>query len=950
MAAYDDDLQRRPRGPGEPSPGPVQGPEPGKSTLTSSLGGPSAPIAGEPSPSTLAPPPSVSSDSDVHRGHSNALTAASSDEFIVDSNEPSAPGATKAPRDVPRSGSAATAAPNPPAPSMPALGANDGVDIVSSLDTREQSVRALFSQSRASMRMVIAGQAAAARGDANHTADNIEAQGAAFSSALLHAAHEQGSRITNKAKTSGHIIHASAAALLAQIATTSRTAFAAIPDANDDERGAVNGSISDTRDQLQHKVTENAARNAHQIEIDARRGASSYVEAAAILWSKAEIELQQAAVATRETGNAVATHIEQLAEANSAALDEAEREMLDAIARARRGAIASLSSRPGQDGPTAEMTARERHGLGLIDGLIHTVGGSLVQATAGFGDDCAKRRAEARGAYAAAESAILTKITPQIGTAAAGWRESADQFIAGADRFLGDIAAAHTQLSGEVASQFRQIAVDALAETRRSWVRDVGHAVKTGFERFGAGLLQFAAAVLIAAVFVLVDLAGTPIWAALGIAALGVGLGLLTIALYRSLQARFAEASAATKDLPWYSQLYGSLRAGVAGVGDAFMVTPIVEGGFGRDFVTNRPLSTEERAERITEGTLGLATGAVTHAALTRGPGAVAVPETVEPTGGQLPGREPLQLPAGEAPKPEPLAEPKPMPVVEPKKGARPAPTESNDEGSTAAHHGEQAPKGKDAPESSTGQDPAQAVKASTNRVTEPRPGLYENLDVDKDPPGWAFYDSHIKYEGNKRVIETTVYGPGKKSGSCIRAYDPTTNKLEMREAFLEELPSWINDGGTQLVEGTGTPLVAYITMRQMKFLGVEYGRLEKVKMSSIQNLRAIIELHVLRSEGVDPNVAVMRTHSLAYGETPLIQSGHKIVRAKVGGNMWIQPLDTLMKFRETRRNRGSRDMGLVAEHDKLIAEYGRGLVDRDTPVWMNYDIDLDVAPFSGGE
>ncbi|HTL84067.1 MAG TPA: hypothetical protein VL856_02725 [Acidimicrobiia bacterium] len=252
--------------------------------------------------------------------------------------------------------------------------------------------------------------------------------------------------------------------------------------------------------------------------------------------------------------------------------------------------------------------------------------------------------------------------------------------------------------------------------------------------------------------------------------------------------------------------------------------------------------------------------------------------------------------------------------------------------------------------ETTTGeQEPAESVKRPSGRVEAPRPGLYENLNVDHDPPGWVLNESNIKMEGTKRVIRTDVQGPNGKTGYCIRAYDPFTKKLEMREALLEDLPRWIDDGGVPLVEGKGTPTVAYLTMRQMKHLGVEYGELTTVKMSSIQNIRAIIELHLARAQGIDPNVAVLDTHSVKYADTSIVQSGHRVVGAKVGGNVWEKPLDALLEWRETRGTYGVRDPAIAAEHDKMIAEYGKGLVTRDTVVWMNYDIELQLSAFAGG-
>lgn len=115
--------------------------------------------------------------------------------------------------------------------------------------------------------------------------------------------------------------------------------------------------------------------------------------------------------------------------------------------------------------------------------------------------------------------------------------------------------------------------------------------------------------------------------------------------------------------------------------------------------------------------------------------------------------------------------------------------------------------------------------------------------------------------------------------------------------------------------------------------------------MSTIQNLKAIIQLHVLRMKGVQPDQAVLQTHSIQYAKTAIIQSGHQITGAKVTGNIWTERLDVLMKHFETN---SSDPAATAAKHDQLIKDLGAGVVDRNTQVWMNYDIELTVEPFGG--
>lgn len=235
---------------------------------------------------------------------------------------------------------------------------------------------------------------------------------------------------------------------------------------------------------------------------------------------------------------------------------------------------------------------------------------------------------------------------------------------------------------------------------------------------------------------------------------------------------------------------------------------------------------------------------------------------------------------------------------------------------------------------------PAENVEATSARVATPKPGVFEDIG-DANLDGWNFEDMRTR-EWDGTIVFVTEVEVGGKTGYLERAYNPKTKTFEMRNAFLDKLPRWI-EGGTPLVDGKGTPTVAYLTMRQMKMLGVNYAALEHVKMSTIQNVKAIIQLHVLRQKGVDPDVAVMQTHSIQYAETTIVQSGHKVVAAHVSGDTWTKPLDFLLKHYE------KGDPVVAARHDQLIREFGEGLVTRDTVVWMNYDIHLDVVPFSEG-
>ncbi len=237
------------------------------------------------------------------------------------------------------------------------------------------------------------------------------------------------------------------------------------------------------------------------------------------------------------------------------------------------------------------------------------------------------------------------------------------------------------------------------------------------------------------------------------------------------------------------------------------------------------------------------------------------------------------------------------------------------------------------------------AASKGKPRVTAPVEGLYGGVKTEPKVADWQIRDQLQTTPDGKKVIKTFIDTPDGKSGWVERAYDPATKSLEMRNAFLEDLPKWVNEGGPNLDAAKGTPTVTYLTIRQMKLLGIDYGGLKKVKMSTIQNVRAVIEFNAQLKTGVAPDAAVMNTHSVQYADTTIVQSGSKVAGAKVGGDIWKTPLKVMMEHYETGGGSHPPDPATVAKHDLLIAEHGKGQITRDTVVEWNYDIELTLAP-----
>src|SRR5262249_22781503 len=212
--------------------------------------------------------------------------------------------------------------------------------------------------------------------------------------------------------------------------------------------------------------------------------------------------------------------------------------------------------------------------------------------------------------------------------------------------------------------------------------------------------------------------------------------------------------------------------------------------------------------------------------------------------------------------------------------------------------------------------DPTKDPGATSGRVTEPIPGLYESIDPNVTPTGWHFSDTppheHPDHPGWVQV-RTEIVAPDGSAGWIERSYDPKTKTLVMENAFLKELPSWI-EAGKPLKDGKGTPTVAYLTMRQMKMLGAKFGETKVVKMSTIQNIEAVMQLEQMKRNGIPYEQGVAKTHSVTYATTSIQQSGQMITTVKIDtSGAWPWRLSEMMDhFRMPE-----------AERQALFAKYG---------------------------
>ncbi len=242
------------------------------------------------------------------------------------------------------------------------------------------------------------------------------------------------------------------------------------------------------------------------------------------------------------------------------------------------------------------------------------------------------------------------------------------------------------------------------------------------------------------------------------------------------------------------------------------------------------------------------------------------------------------------------------------------------------------------------------ALAKERAQVTQRVRGFFEGVDSSKPPDGWTFTDT-ISYDGyGTKILKTEVVGPNGARGLFERGYNAATKDLELRMAFLKmsgqevPLPSKVakQGSGAEMLEGSGSPTVQYITLYQMKKLGVALGApasasVDKIHMSDIQNVETIVHLHWLKANAKgEVHDLIAHTQSVQYAETTAVQSGYERAGDPYLSGGQVSPIDEVLKFQE-RGNQARKD-----ENNALLAKYG---FDRTTEMLWGFDIDFPVRP-----
>jgi hypothetical protein len=243
-----------------------------------------------------------------------------------------------------------------------------------------------------------------------------------------------------------------------------------------------------------------------------------------------------------------------------------------------------------------------------------------------------------------------------------------------------------------------------------------------------------------------------------------------------------------------------------------------------------------------------------------------------------------------------------------------------------------------------------------------------------------------VTTRGDSLILQTNVdYMEGgnvKATGTVRNSFNRVTRELVMEEHFLDKIPSakrWIEKPEFPIVPGQGTRLITYVNLRQIKIFEEQagsaaiqavkeelrrqgmstkldpyqegrlreenalYSALKSVSLSNVMNVKALLQLRQLigEGEGADLNQLIMKTSSIPYVRTILLQAGGRLKSAEVIGPKPV-PIGQVMDIFEGNANLKRRSQ-LRAEHEELLTRYG---ATRSSEVPANFDVKLTIEPF----
>lgn len=300
---------------------------------------------------------------------------------------------------------------------------------------------------------------------------------------------------------------------------------------------------------------------------------------------------------------------------------------------------------------TQTVTAERDQMTGRVDALIDETAIQLATASASLTGGAALLRTTAIMAFTDMQVRISVGVQPELDKAKAAWRDKTDELVTSVHTYETEALAKHGQLRAQFPAKLQDTVDSTVERLRRSTARKIWDGVKSGFAAIGKGLAWFALGVVAVAAVIVIAIGAEFLGLALAIGVAIAGIVMLSIGLIHALATRFKQLW--NNDWPWWGKILGVPAALGVAVGDVLGISQIVEGIRGKELISERKLSAEERSQLLTIGAFQLATlGLAEH--YLKADGAAPTEALDEPPVDEPAGAERQNEPAGDQTKHEP--------------------------------------------------------------------------------------------------------------------------------------------------------------------------------------------------------------------------------------------------------------------------------------------------------
>jgi hypothetical protein len=428
----------------------------------------------------------------------------------------------------------------------------------------------------------------------------------------------------------------------ADLARTIRTAGADLVRNLGGNTAEVDGSLTDSAAATADQISGLGAEQAERLTDLGRQATAALDQLKAAATEQIRTAGRQAAETVRSTGIRAQTSLDtaeqdgasQLAAGGAAAaaalgaapgrrrrapdaLDQFGQQVGGQLRSARTQTVGDLSTAAG--GLGEQLSTQVNVFGGALDGgrtqidteatrIVGSVAGAAGPAETATGTAGDSALTELRGVHGQVIDRYVGGLGEQVDTATRGWSGQREQTLADLGGKVDEQLRGHREAESRAPAQFDGAAREAAEAATASIWAQIGRGIWNAVKKFGQGLLVLL--VLSLAVFAVLLLLGVVVLSVEGflIAVAVAGLCLLVYAVVTGFMDRWAEYRQKWGDQPWYADVGAALGIAVLSVGGAFGVTQLLEGAFGYNFVTFEHLTPEQRAERITEGVLTIAT------------------------------------------------------------------------------------------------------------------------------------------------------------------------------------------------------------------------------------------------------------------------------------------------------------------------------------------------------